>query len=219
MRRALLCLLLAAALAACGDARRYDQAIAVLIDVSGTYADQKHEVVRVLKREVLPAMVPGDTLVVIRIDSESYGKDNLVALLTLDHRPSEANAQKLALAQRLDAFAASPETSEYTDIPGAMMLAAEYLREIAAGSRVMLVFSDMREDLPDGTRRQLEDGEFEGVRVVAMNVKRLAGDNADPEVFRSRLSGWGERLTVASAAEWRTMMDASKLPGYLEGVR
>jgi len=119
----------------------------VLIDVSGTYADEKPEVVRILKRDVLPALLPGDTLVVIRIDSESYEKENLEALVTLDARPSRANAQKLALARKLDAFASRHEQAEYTDIPGAMMLGAEYLREIEAGSRVMLVFKDTQKTL------------------------------------------------------------------------
>ena len=90
---------------ACDDESRYDQAICVLIDESGTYADEKDEVVGILKREVLPAMEPGDTLLVIRIDDESYEKGNVEALMTLDARPSRANAQKLALAQKLDALA------------------------------------------------------------------------------------------------------------------
>ena len=103
-------LLAAAGLAAllalgCADARNYEQAVCVLVDVSGTYADEKAEVVRILKRDVLPALLPGDTLLVIRIDSESYEKENLEALVTLDARPSRANAQKLALAHKLDAFA------------------------------------------------------------------------------------------------------------------
>ena len=143
---------LLALLAGCGEGRRYDQAICVLIDVSGTYADQKQEVVKVIKRDVLPGMVPGDTFIAILVDSESYEKDNVKALTTLDARPSRANAQKLALARQLDAFAASDERSEYTDIPGAMMLGAEYLQEVASGSRVMLVFSDLQEELPSGTR-------------------------------------------------------------------
>jgi hypothetical protein len=191
----------------------------VLIDVSGTYADEKAEVVKILKREVLPAMLPGDTLLVLRIDSESYQKENLEALVTLDHRPSRANAQKLGVAKRLDAFAESPQRSEYTDIPGAMMLASEYLREIPSGSRVMLVFSDMREDLPQGATRRLGQTEFEGIQVVAMNVKRLASDSADPERFRTRLVHWEQAVTKSGALGWRTLMDASKLPSYLEGIR
>ena len=216
-------LVLIAALAllslSCSDGKRYEQALCVLIDISGTYADQKGEVVKILKRDVLPAMVPGDTLIVIRIDSKSYEKENLEAIMTLDPRPSHANAQKLALAKKLDAFAESDMRSTYTDIPGAMMLGTEYLRERGAGSRVMLVFSDMREDLPEGTKRQLGEAEFEGIQVVAMNVKRLQIDNANPEVFRGRLSGWEKRVTEAGASGWQIFMDATKLSGYLAQIR
>jgi hypothetical protein len=206
-------------LAGCSDARRYDQAIGVLIDVSGTYADERQETVRVLKREILPQMVPGDTLLVARIDSESYDRENVLALLTLDRRPSHANAQKLEMARLLDAFAARPMRSAHTDIPGAIMLASEYLGETGAGSRVLLIFSDMQEDLPGGSRRQLDANELAGTRVVALNVKRLGRDQADPAVFRERLEGWGERVAAAGAAEWRTFLDPTKLPEYLESAR
>lgn len=205
--------------AGCGEGRRYEQALCALIDVSGTYADQKAEAVRILKREVLPAMEPGDTLLVIRIDDTSYEKGDVVALETLDARPSRANAQKLALARTLDAFAAAETAARHTDIPGAIMLGAEYLAELDAGSRVMLVFSDMQEDLPPGASRRLEAGELRDVRVVAMNVKRLQGDTAAPHDFRARLAGWGERVTAASAKDWRTLADASKLSPYLAAAR
>ena len=212
-------LALVVAVTACSDARRYDQAICVLIDVSGTYAEEKAEVVRIIKREILPAMMPGDTLLVIRIDSESYQQDNVEALVSFDSRPSRANAQKLAASRKLDEFAASDTRSIHTDIEGAMMLGAEYLHELASGSRVMLVFSDMEQDLPAGTRRTIAEDEFEGIRVVAMNVKRLSGDAADPQVFRSRLSGWEDRVVAANAVGWRTFLDSTKLPDYLGEIR
>jgi hypothetical protein len=205
-------------LGAC-DSRRYDQAIAVLIDVSGTYADHKSETVDVIKREILPNMVPGDTLLVIRIDSESYERGNVETLLTLDRRPSHANAQKLAAAHKLNNFALQTGSSKHTDIPGALMLAAEYLSEIKAGSSTILIFSDMQEDLPPGFRRELEDNELENVHVVAMNVKRLDRDTADPGKFRKRLATWEKRVVSAGAAEWRTLMDTTKLPTYLTAVR
>ena len=222
LRAALARLLLCAAVVAglgCQDGRSYDQALCVLIDVSGTYADQKAEVVKILKRDVLPALEPGDTLMVIRIDGESYQKDNIEALVRLDARPSRANAQKLAVAKRLDAFVRSGSTADYTDIQGAMMLGTDYLREVESGSRVMLVFSDMRQDLPAGTRRELQEGEFDGIDVVALHVKRLASDNADPSAFRARLEGWERRLRGAGASGWRTMMDATKLPEHLSQLR
>jgi hypothetical protein len=208
-----------ALLAGCSDGRRYDQAICVLIDVSGTYADEKAEVASILKREVLPAMLPGDTLLVIRIDSGSYEKDNIEALVTLDPRPSRADAQKLALARRLDAFAAETGKSEYTDILGAMLLGSEYLGEIETGSRVMLVFSDLAQDLPAGATRRIEAGEFDGIQVVAMNVKRLHSDNADPEAFRARLASWEGQLLGGGAAGWRAIMDAAQLPVHLAQLR
>jgi hypothetical protein len=223
VRRALLLLFLGAAavgLVGCtDDGSRYQQAVAVLIDVSGTYADQKGEVARIVKREVLPSLEPGDTLALIRIDSESYEKANVEALVTLDRRPSRANAQKLELASRLDAFARGDARSQFTDIPGAMMLAADYLRETEAGSRVILVLSDMRADLPPGARREFDEREFAGVQVVAVNVKHLESDNADPEQFRARLATWERDVTGAGAAGWRTVMDAQKLAPYLAEIR
>jgi hypothetical protein len=212
-------LLILAALVGCDQESRYDQVVCVLIDESGTYADEKHEVVRILKREVLPAMEPGDTLLVIRIDAESYEKNNIEALMTLDPRPSRANAQKLALAQKLDSLAQRNQRASHTDIPGAMMLGSEYLAELPSGSRVMLVFSDMQEDLAPGTRRELAQDEFAGIHVAAMNVKRLGADNADPQQFRRRMSSWEQRVMAAGGSGWRTFMDATKLAAYLSEVR
>lgn len=207
------------ALTACSDARSYSQAVAVLIDVSGTYADQTPEVARIVKREILPALVPGDTLAIVRIDSESYKKANVEALVTLDNRPSHANAEKLDLAKKLDAFAARGERSQYTDIPGAMMLAAEYLRETGAKSRAIVLFSDMQSDLPPGTKRHFSEHEFEGIRIVALNVKQLARDNANPDVLRSRLASWEQEVTHAGAGGFTTFLDAAKLGPFLAEIR
>jgi hypothetical protein len=100
-----------------------------------------------------------------------------------------------------------------------MMLGAEYLREVGAGSRVMLVFSDMQEDLPRGARRQMSEHEFEGIQVVAMNIKRLVEDTANPAIFRRRIASWERRVIGRGALGWQTIMDPSKLPVYLAQVR
>lgn len=213
------CALLTLSALSCTEGRRFEQVVGVLIDVSGTYTDEKRQAVDIVKREILPHMEPGDTLLVVRIDSESYDRENLETLITLDRRPSHANAQKLAVARKLESFAAERGGATHTDIPGAMMLAAEYLSEIDAGSRAILVFSDMQEDLPAGTRRVLDESELAGTHVVAMNVKRLGRDNADPRRYRGRLAAWEQRVNSAGAAEWRTFMDAGKLPEYLASLR
>lgn len=204
---------------ACDGGQRYDQAVAVLVDVSGTYEDKKDETIALIKRQVLPGMVPGDTIFVIRIDSESYDESNLEALLTLDARPSQANAQKLALAQKLDAFAKRRERARHTDIPGALMLASEYLHEIGAGSSAILVFSDMQTDLPAGAKRVLRNDELVGARVAAVNVKRLPGDTYDPEVYRTRLARWEQTVRDAGALEWRAILDPTRVTPFLSESR
>ena len=214
-----LALLLALGLGGCSDASRYSQAVAILVDTSGTYADQKPEVARIVKREVLPELVPGDTVAVIRIDSESYEKADLISFVTLDQRPTHANAQKLALAKSLDEFAAKDERSQYTDIPGAMMLASEYLRETGATSRAILLFSDMQSDLPPGAKRKFAEHEFEGIHVAALNVKQLERDNANPDVLRTRLASWEKEVTRAGAGGFRTFLDPAKLGPFLAEIR
>ena len=213
MKRTLLAALLAVS---CSSGAQYAQAVVALVDVSGTYADQKPLVVEVIRRGLLPRMAPGDSLIVIRIDSESYKKDNVEASVKLDVRPSKANAEKLAFAQRLDEFARRPGKASHTDIRGAMMLGAEYLRETGAGKRTMVVFSDMAEDLPRGVKRDLAPDELKGVRVVAMNVKRLAADNADPTVYRQRLSGWEKQVTAHGARDFKVVLEPDKLTELLD---
>ena len=64
-----------------------------------------------------------------------------------------------------------------------------------------------------------EERELEDVRVVAINVKRLQGDKADPQRFRERMENWEQRVTAAHAAEWRTVNDSAKLSTYLAEAR
>jgi len=215
MKRAVL-LAAAVVAASCSSGAQYSQAIVALVDVSGTYADQRPEVVDVIRKGLLPRLTPGDTLVVIRIDNESYGRQNVEANMTLDVRPSKANAQKLALASVLDAFAHKRLRSGHTDIRGAMMLGAEYLRETNAGRRTMVVFSDMEEDLPRGVKRDMAPDELKGVRVLAMNVKRLARDNANPTAYRARLAAWEKQLTSHGAREFKVVLEPEKLAELID---
>ncbi|MEM7518644.1 MAG: hypothetical protein AAF368_17195 [Planctomycetota bacterium] len=195
----------------CTDGSEHARAIAVLIDVSGTYADQAPSVVKKVKAGILPAMMPSDTLTVIRIDEASYGQDNIETKLTLAARRSEANAQKLHTARALDAFAASVKPARHTDVTGAIMIAAEHLRDAEPEHKMVIIFSDLREDLPTGTRRELQPGELAGMRVLALNVKRLEADNRDPQVYRERMNAWKTRLVAAGAEEFRVFVDERRL--------
>lgn len=198
-------------LAGCTDPRAYNRSVAVLVDVSGTYVDQKPEVVSLVKRGILPSLNPGDSLVVVRIDAKSYERDNIEASVHLDVRPSKANAQKLDFGKKLDTFVKRVDRTSHTDIRGAMMLASEYLRETGAGQRTMILFSDLVEDLPKGSTRTLSPTEFEGVQVLAMNVKRLDRDNANPTMYRDRLARWEKTVTASGASEWQVLLDPERM--------
>jgi hypothetical protein len=197
--------------AGCSDGRSHARATCVLVDVSGTYDDQRPEVAHIVRTGLLPRVRPGDTFLLVRIDGDSYGKENVEATVTLDSQPSRANAQKLALAARLDRFAAARKGARFTDISGALMLAAEYLRETRAGKKTIVIFSDMKEELPPGAKRSLGPRELEGIDVVALNVKRLAADKLDPTAYRKRLSGWASRLSQSGAASWKVVLDPEEL--------
>ena len=213
-------LLLVAALGwSCSLGSEQQAAVCALMDVSGTYADQQGEVTRTLKAGVLSQMLPGDSLFVLVIDSDSYEQGNVVATLRTDPRPLAANAQKLALARELDAFAESRESSQYTDISGAMLLCGDYLESSPAGTRVMLVFSDMREELPAGVSRVFESADLDGVHVAAVHVIKLRKDNVEPARYRSRLAEWQARMEAAGAASWTVILDPARVPEYLERLR
>ena len=68
---------------------------------------------------------------------------------------------------------------------------------------MILVFSDMQEDLPSGTTRSWPSASWPTSQVVAVNVKRLQSDNADPQLFRGRLADWEQRVMSHGAAGWR----------------
>ena len=210
---ALLCL------PSCSDNKAYEAAMCALADVSGTYADEKNNIVKITKSKILSKMLPGDSLFFIRIDSNSYNEGDLVANLTLDYIPSKANKQKLNMATKLDEFANANTRARFTDISGAMMLCSDYLNTTESGNRVIFVFSDMKEELKPGTTREFATDEFEGIHIAAMNVIKLNADSADPKIYRDRLDNWEKRTKASGALSWEIFNDSVKIPEYIENLR
>ena len=204
---------------ACTDSKLYETSYCALVDTSGTYAREKSNVVKIVKAGVVPEMVPGDSLFVVTIDSNSYAEDNLVTRLTLDYRPTKANHQKLALAEKLDQFASSKASSSQTDISGALMLCSDYLKATQSGTQIMFVFSDMKEELPKGVVRKFEADEFDGINIAAMNVIKLNKDSSNPQVYRKRLKSWDKRLVNSGAESWDTLIDASKIQEFIYAAK
>jgi hypothetical protein len=207
----LLCLaLLGAGISAgCGDARSHAQSVYVLIDTSGTYAQESAKA-QLIVNYLLGTLQPGDSLAVARVESRSFTEKDIIAKATFDSRPSQANAQKRAFRDATEAFLKNVKQSRYTDITGGLLQGAEFLNETGAGTKTIVVFSDMQEELDKITVRQVPMN-LKRIRVVAVNVVKLNTDNIDPRRYFGRLEAWQKRVVAAGASEWRVINDLERL--------
>ena len=206
-------------LSSCSDNKQYETAICALADISGTYAKEKKNMVKIIKAGVIPKLVPGDSLFIIAIDSNSYDEKNLKGKLSLDYRPSQANKQRIEFANILDKFAKAKTSSRFTDISGAMMLCSGYLKATQAGTQIMFIFSDMKEELKKGIKRSFDKDEFENMNIAAMNVIRLNADTTNPQVYRSRIKKWEKRVLKHSAESWNASLVPTDISDYIDELR
>jgi hypothetical protein len=203
----------ALALAGCGDERSHAQAVYMLVDTSGTYAQEAGKA-QVIINYLLGTLQSGDSLAVARVESRSFSEKDIVAKATFDSRPSQANAQKRAFRDRISDTFSKVAGSRYTDITGGLLQGAEYLNETGAGSRTIIVFSDMQEELDKVTQRDFPIN-LKNIRVVAVNVVKLKTDNVDPRRYMGRLEAWQKRVERAGAREWRVINDLERLDALL----
>jgi hypothetical protein len=129
--------------------------------------------------------------------------------MTFSDRPSAANQEKRLFMEKVDAFIGTTRSAAYTDISGGLLQADEYLNEHEVGHRTILIFSDMREELPKGYNRDI-DLAFEEVEVVAVNVTKLRSDNIDPREYLDRLSSWRQKVEQGGG-RWRVVNDLDRL--------
>ena len=205
--------LVVALLVGCGDSRSNAHAGYMLIDTSGTYAEEAGKAQRVVNY-LLGTLNPGDSLAVARVESRSFSEKDIIAKATFDTRPSQANAQKRAFQAGMSEFLKGIKGSRYTDITGGVLQGAEYLNETGAGTKTLVVFSDMQEELDQKTVRDFPM-ELDGIRIIAINVVKLNTDNIDPRLYFGRLEAWQKRLEAAGAEEWRVVNDLERLDTVL----
>jgi len=190
---------------ACGDSRMHSQAVYMLVDTSGTYAQEMNKAAKIVNY-LLATLNPGDSLAVAKVETRSFTEKDIVARITFDKRPSQATLQKRAFKSKIEAFAKEVKGSAYTDITGGLIQGAEYLNETKAGIKTIVIFSDMQEELGKGTLRDFPI-KLDGIRIVALNVTKLRTDNVDPRLYLDRLVRWEARVRKAGAAEWVVVND------------
>ena len=213
VKRILLAALLAVPVLSCTDQRSHAQAVYMLVDTSGTYAQEVGKA-QVIINYLLGTLQPGDSLAVARVKSRSFSEKDIIAKVTFDNRPSQANAQKRAFREKIEQFVKSVGGSAYTDITGGLIQGAEFLNETGAGTKTILIFSDMQEELDKSTIRDFPI-KLKDIRVVALNVVKLKTDNMDPRRYLGRLEAWQKRVEGAGASEWRVINDIERLDSML----
>jgi len=215
MKRLILPLLLFAVISGgCVDSTSRSRAVFLLMDTSGTYAEELSKAQAIINY-LLGTLQPGDSLAVAQINTGSFSEKNIISKVTFDGRPSVSNEQKRVFRQKVDAFIKSVSGSPYTDITGGVLQATEYLNETDAGSKTVLVFSDMEEDLKEGYVRDFPI-QITGVDVVALNVTKLRQDIVDPRKYMQRLEEWKKRVE-SGGGHWRVVNDLERLERILEG--
>ncbi len=186
----------------------------LLLDTSGTYTKELTNALK-LVNVLLVKMDPNDSLAVARIDTGSFSEKDIIAKTTFNDRPSEANKQKRHFRESMDKFVKEVKPSKYTDITGGVLQAAEYLNEKNPGRKTILIYSDLKEELPKGYVRDIPF-QLEGFDIVALNVTKLRSDNIDPREYMDRLEDWQRRVEEGGGS-WRVINDMDRLERIING--
>lgn len=198
---------------ACADNRSHSNGVYLLIDTSGTYAEQITKARKIINY-LLANLNAGDSLAVAKVSSKSFSEKDIIAKVTFDRRPSQANLEKRAFNQKMEDFSKDIKGSTYTDITGGLIQAAEYLNEANPGNKTIIIFSDLQEELGKGTIRDFPI-KLTGMRVMAVNVIKLSTDNTDPRRYLDRLAWWEKRVRDAGATDWLVINDLEHLDKVL----
>lgn len=205
-------LLVAALLAGCSSTAP-GTGVYLLLDTSGTYA-QELDRARSVINYLLGTLDPGDSFAVARIDAGSFSEKDILMRMTFDERPSVANDEKRLFMEKVGAFTDTVSSASHTDITGGVLQAVEWLNEVGPGRKTVLIFSDMEEDLPEGFIRDFPM-DLTGVRVIALNVTKLRPDNVDPRGYTARLEQWRERIE-SGGGEFAVINDMERLDRALD---
>ncbi len=211
MKRALAVAALALT-AACGAPTSHNTGVYLLLDTSGTYREELRKAEDVILY-TLSRLEPADSFAVARIDTGSFSEKDIIAKTSFDERPSTANAQKRAFAQRVQQYIRNTAPATHTDITGGLLQAIEFLNEKNSGRKTILIFSDLEQDLAKGYVRDIPL-EFQGFEVVALNVIKLRSDNYDPRGYQGRLEAWRAQVEKGGGS-WRVVNDLDRLDGIL----
>lgn len=192
----------------CAEKQVHTKGVYMLLDTSGTYTEELVKAQQIINY-ILVNMNPGDTFAVSRIDTGSFSEKDILAKVTFDDRPSVTNEQKRAFRATIDTFVKTVKSSTYTDVSGGLLQAVEFLNEAAPATKTVLIFSDMKEELKEGYKRDFPI-QLDGFKVIATNVIKLRSDIKDPTEYMDRLQMWKQKVE-AGGGSWTVINDLERL--------
>jgi hypothetical protein len=195
-------------LAACEEPAPQNRGIYMLMDTSGTYTEELRKAEQIINA-LLSRLDPGDSFAVARIDTGSFSEKVIVAKVTFDDRPSMANKEKRQFRDTIGQFVKMVKPARHTDITGGILQASEFLNEKNTGKKLIVIFSDLEEDLQKGFVRDIALP-LDGFEVIALNVTKLRADNVDPRKYLDRLTDW-QRKVESGGGRWKVINDLDRL--------
>jgi len=207
-------ILQAVLLSGCSDTGPTNTGVYLLLDTSGTYTKELSNAQKLVS-VMLVKLEPSDSFAVARIDTGSFSEKDIITKVTFNDRPSEANKQKRHFRDAMDQFVKDVKPSRFTDITGGLLQAAEYLNEKGTGKKTILIYSDLKEELPEGYVRDIPF-QLEGFDIIALNVTKLRSDNVDPREYMDRLEKWQQRVEEGGGS-WNVINDMDRLERILQG--
>lgn len=201
MIRFLPCLVFALSyLTGCGIITATDKSVFVLVDVSGTYAANVDS--SILSTRIMTSKLrTNDWVGFAQLSSCSFSDEGLVVRERLPSVPSQAAAAKTRIFTKLNAYGETVQPTAFTDIKGALRYATNELEQTGDGSKYIVIFSDMIEDVSPDCPTQDLDVDLEGITVIASNVTKAKSDERDPQAYFDRLDTW-RTYVESSGGEW-----------------
>lgn len=213
MRRAVVILLLAQALAiaGCAEPARRIRAACLLLDLAQLRSQRAQAVFDYF----LGALRPGEYFGVACLGTGSFSTKDAIAKVSLDTRPSVASQQKLLLRKRLDQFSPSPRPGGNLDVAGPLLYALAYLNETGVEDRYVVLFVNLRrEQIPEPVKDF--PLQMDRCQVLAIDVDEREITGRQQAAALKHLEAWKEWVE-AGGGRWQVVTDLSLLATIFPG--
>jgi hypothetical protein len=162
-----------------------------LIDVSKSFATYSERSLKRL-RGVLFSLKPGDRITIGKIQNCSFSDESILLPPTdlSDDEPT-ANQQKAKLGLDIKALEGTLVPTQHTDIRGALVMATEFLQASRKMHKVLVIFSDLRDDPQPGCATTADTLiNLAGTIVVFADVSISKPDESNAAGRAERIGAW-----------------------------